>query len=101
MGIGGKVCVDLSFFPFLFSPYLWYSVDDNVGVHSVSGPNSFSLVPPPALGSPPVCLQSAVCCEGEAGNSLGSAVTVVQSRKPSWRRRDRQGLFVRILYIDF
>lgn len=55
MGIGGKVCVGLSFFPFLFSPYLWYSVDDNVGVHSVSGPNSFSLVPPPALGSPPVC----------------------------------------------
>ena len=29
------------------------------------------------------------------------AVTVVQSRKPSWSRRDRQGLFVRILYIDF
>lgn len=28
-------------------------------------------------------------------------VTVVQSRKPSWSRRDRQGLFVRILYIDF
>lgn len=61
----------------------------------------FPWCPPPALGSPPVCLQSAVCCEGEAGNSLGSAVTVVQSRKPSWRRRDRQGLFVRILYIDF
>lgn len=29
------------------------------------------------------------------------AVTVVQSKKPSWSRRDRQGLSVRILYIDF
>ena len=50
-----------------------FQSDDNVGVDSVSGPNSFSLVfPPPTLGSPPVCLQSAVCCEGEAGISLGS-----------------------------
>lgn len=56
-----------------FSPFLHCSVDRKVAVDSVSGPNSFPLVfPPPTLGSPPVCLQSAVCCEAEAGNSLGS-----------------------------
>lgn len=65
--------MDRNFFPFLFSPYLCYSVDDSVGVDSISGPDSFSLVfPPPTLGLPPVCLQSAVCCKGEAGDSLGS-----------------------------
>lgn len=65
--------MDRNFFPFLFSPYLYSSVDDSVGVDSVSGPDSFSLVfPPPPLGLPPVCLQSAVCCKGEAGDSLGS-----------------------------
>lgn len=65
--------MDRNFFPFLFSPYLYYSVDDSVGVDSISGPDSFSLVfPPPTLGLPPVCLQSAVCCKGEAGDSLGS-----------------------------
>lgn len=70
MGVLGKVCVDLNFFPFLFFPYLCSSVDDSVGVDSVSGPNSISLAfPPPTLGSPPVCLQSTVCCEGEAGDS--------------------------------
>lgn len=69
----GKVCTGLNFFPFLVSPYLYYNVDTSVGVDSVSGPDSFSLVfPPPALGSPPVCLQSTVCCKGEAGGSLGS-----------------------------
>lgn len=69
----GKVCVDLKFFPFLLSLYLYYSVEDGVGGDSFSGPNSFSLVfPPPTLGSPPACQQSAVCCEGEAGDSLGS-----------------------------
>lgn len=81
-------------FPFLFSPYLCYSVDRRVGVNSVSGPNSFSLAfPPPTLGSPPVCLQSAVCCKGEAGGSLGSDPVAVGSycsskQKVSWRRRD-------------
>lgn len=68
----GKVCVDLNSLPFLFPPYLCYGVKGSVGVHSVSGLNSFSLVfPPPTLGLPPICLQSAVCCKGEAGNSLG------------------------------
>ena len=73
----GKVCIDLSFFPFLFSSYLY----DSVGVDSVSGPHSFSLVffPPPTLGSPPVCLQSAVCCKGEAGDSPGSDTVAVGS----------------------
>lgn len=70
----GKVSVvDLNPFSFLFSPYLYSSVNDSVGVNSVFGPNSFSLVfPPPTLGSLPVCLQSAICCKGEIGNSLGS-----------------------------
>lgn len=39
LGVLGKVCVDLNVFPFLFSPYLCYSVDDRAGVNSVSGPN--------------------------------------------------------------
>lgn len=72
MGAVGEGFVDLSCFPALFSPYLYYSLDDNEGVSSVSGPNFFSLIPPSFLGSPPVCLQSAVCCAGEAGNSPGS-----------------------------
>lgn len=71
MEVLGKACVDLKVFPVRF--YLCYSADDRVGVNSVSGLNSFPLAfPPPTLGSPPVCLQSAVCCQGEAGDSLGS-----------------------------
>lgn len=80
LGSIAKVCIDLNVFPFLFSPYLCYSVDHRVCVNSVSGPNSFSLAfPPPTLGSPPVCLQSAVCCKGEAGGSLGSDPVAVGS----------------------
>lgn len=61
-----------------------------MGVGSVAGPNSFPLAfPPPTLGSLPICLQSAVCCEGEAGDSASlraeplwlQAVTVVQSKR--------------------
>lgn len=43
-----------------------------MGVDSVSGPNCFALVSPSYFGLASVCLQSAVCCEGEAGISLGS-----------------------------
>lgn len=75
----GKVCIDLDL-TFLLSLYLYCSVHDGVGGDSFSGPNSFSLVfPPPTLGSPPVCQQSAVCCEGEAGDSLGSGTVAAGS----------------------
>lgn len=51
-------------------PVLW--VNHSVGVDSISCPNSFSLVSsPPTLGWPPICGQSAICCKGETGNSLG------------------------------
>lgn len=94
LGALGKVCVDLNFFPFLFTPYLCYSMDDRVGVSSVSGPSSSSLAfPPPTWAR----LQSAykvlfVVRVKQAilwaATLWLQAVTVVQSEKSSWGRRD-------------
>lgn len=93
----GKVCLDLSLFPFLFSPYLCYSVDRGAGVDSVSGLNSFSWFFPLLLWARlqfaykvlfVVRVKRAILW---AATLWLQAVTVVQSKKPSWSRRDTDG----------
>lgn len=84
-----------------------FQSDDSVGVDSVSGPTPFPWFSPLLLWARlqfaykvlfVVRVKQAFLW---AATLWLQAVTVVQSRKPSWSRRDRQGLFVRILYIDF
>lgn len=107
LGVIGKVGVDLSFSPFLFPPYLCSRV-------TIMWVSTQFLAQTPFPWFSPLLLWARLQFAYKvlfvvrvkqaflwAATLWLQAVTVVQSRKPSWSRRDRQGLFVRILYIDF